>query len=378
MARVLFVMKYPLHRRDNLQVKFDGQMKAVRALGHEALCIGWNEDGLWLLGEGTQSLLFRSPWTKLPGYDHTLLFVDLMRAVKAVLQQEKIDLVYLRYMPTFGNALGAMKAVKAQGGKLVLEFPTYPREMENQRSLLRRPVFAYADRVLRRLMPLVDLVTAIGQPCGGQVEGRPAMDIVNGVDVERTPLRQAKPPGAEIELLCLASMAGWHGYDRILRALAAYDGGEPVRLHMVGGEGDGSLAAWQRLAQEENLGEKVVFHGPLYAKELDDLVARCDVGIGSLGMFRFGLSQGMTLKQRDYMARGLPFVYAAADPSLGEAAAFSFRVANDESPIAFADILDFARRTRRDPGLPAAMRAYAARHMSWESVLAPVLERVGL
>ena len=48
MASVLFLMRYPLERDDNLKIKFDGQMAAVRALGHEAACIGWDRRGLWL------------------------------------------------------------------------------------------------------------------------------------------------------------------------------------------------------------------------------------------------------------------------------------------------------------------------------------------
>ena len=32
-----FLMRYPLEKGDNLKIKFDGQMAAVRAMGHEAL-----------------------------------------------------------------------------------------------------------------------------------------------------------------------------------------------------------------------------------------------------------------------------------------------------------------------------------------------------
>ena len=130
MALCLFVMKYPLHLRENLRGKFDGQMAAMRALGHEVYCIGWNRQGMWLLGEGKQKMLMRCPLTRIPGYDHTFIFVDLMRAVRKVLKERKVDLLYWRYMPTFGNALGTAKAIKAQGGKLVMEFPTFPREEE--------------------------------------------------------------------------------------------------------------------------------------------------------------------------------------------------------------------------------------------------------
>ena len=376
MATVLFVMKYPLHEGENLKAKFDGQIAAMRALGQEVYTIGWNREGMWLVGQDGRTLLRRSRWTGVPGYSHTLIFVDLMAAVKAVLAQKKVDILYLRYMPTFGGAVKAMKKLKAQGGKLVIEFPTYPRETENKRSLLRRPVFAYTDRVLKRIHPMVDLYTAIGADCGEMLDGRPAMNIVNGIFVDSVPLHQPNHGVETLHLLALASMAGWHGYDRILRSLAAYTGSRPVHLHLVGADGDGSLAAWKALAEELKLMDRVTFHGPLYGDALNQVVARADVGIGSLGMFRFGFASGMTLKLREFMARGLPFVYAVEDPAIPEDSGFCLRVENAETPICMADVVAFGERATAEPELPGRMRAYARENMSWESVMRGVLERL--
>ena len=36
-ASLLFLMRYPLEKGDNLKIKFDGQMAAVRAMGHDCL-----------------------------------------------------------------------------------------------------------------------------------------------------------------------------------------------------------------------------------------------------------------------------------------------------------------------------------------------------
>ncbi len=56
MPAILFVMKYPLHCRDNLQAKFDGQLAAARALGWDAYHIGWDYTGLWLVGAEGRAL----------------------------------------------------------------------------------------------------------------------------------------------------------------------------------------------------------------------------------------------------------------------------------------------------------------------------------
>lgn len=375
MPTVLFVMKYPLHQRDNLQNKFDGQMAAAHALGWNAYCIGWDMQGMYLVGEGRRELLRRNRFTSMRGYDHTVIFTDLMAATREVMRRIPVDVLYLRYMPTFGNAIGAIRQLKAQGGRLVLEYPTYPKEEENNRFFLRRQVFRYTDHMLSRIHPMVDLYTLIGAPCGGTLDGRPAMNIANGVNVAALPAHMPNAGDAAVRLLALASMSGWHGYDRILRALASYTGSADVHIEFVGGDGDGSLTAWKALAAELKLENRVTFHGPMYGEALNALIAMCDVGVGSLGMYRYGISQGMTLKLREYMARGLPFISAVADPSLPDDPAFALHVPNDDTPIDMAAVVAFALNAKRDADVSRRMRAYALDHMSWEGVLRGVLER---
>lgn len=377
MANILFVMRYPLDKWDNLKNKFDGQMAAVETLGHKAYFIGWNREGLWLCHGETRERMLKSRFTALPAYDKTLFYVDLMRAVRIAAQKYTFDVAYIRYIRLFGNAPEALGMLKAQGCKLIMEHPTYPFENGKVNSLLRMPFFAYCDHVFARIEPLLDLYTLIGDPCGPQLHGIPAMNILNGVDVERLPLHMPRTD-KEIHLLALASMSRWQGYDRLIRALARCRERDLVTIHMVGGEGDGSLAAWKQLAQEVGVADRVVFHGELFGEELDRVTAACDAGVGGLGLYRKAQYQSMTLKLREYMARGLPFVYAVDDPSVPEEPRFCLRLPNDESPVSMDDILAFVRRARADVAAPADMRAYAAANMSWRGVMAAVLERVGI
>ena len=376
MPVILFVMKYPLHRRENLKAKFDGQMAAARALGWDTYCIGYDGHGMRLVGENASEPLCACPLSRVPGYEHTVIFIDLMRAVRKALQKKKIDALYLRYMPTFVNAVGAMRALKAQGGRLVMEYPTWPIAQENNRFFLRRQVFRYADRVLAKIDPMVDLFTLIGDKTEGTLRGRPAMNIVNGVNVEAFALHQPNREDPTVHLLALASMSGWHGYDRIIRSLAQYKGDADVRLHMVGGDGDGSLEKWRALSVELGLESKVLFEGPLYGDALDRRIAQCDVGVGSLGMYRYGLQSATTLKLREYMARGLPFLSAVEDPTLPDEPDFALKVPNDDTPISMEEVVAFARQAKQSSDTPARMRAWAMERMSWKGVLAPVLEKV--
>ena len=149
------------------------------------------------------------------------------------------------------------------------------------------------------------------------------------------------------------------------------------RLHALGLiERQVAIVRPEALAQLLGLTDRVTFHGPLYDETLNTLVARCDVGVGSLGMYRYGLAQGMTLKLREYLARGLPFVSAVDDPALPADADFALRVPNDDTPIDMNAIVAFAQKAKSDAELSARMRAYAQASLSWEGVLRGVLERV--
>ena len=368
-------MRYPLDGWDNLKNKFDGQMAAMEAMGHEAWHIGFDKQGMWLCRGKEKELLKTCALTSMPGYTKTFLYVDLMAALEKALAKKRFDLVYMRYMPVFYNAPAAIRKVKKSGAKFIVEHPTYPVENGRTTSLIRKPVFKYNEWVFGKLEPMIDLYTLIGDPCGPTLNGVPAMNIVNGVDVERLPMHKPRK-AQDVSLLALASMSHWQGYDRLIEALAAYEGDTDVVIHMVGGEGDGSLAALKKLAQERNVENKVVFHGEMFGEKLNALIADCDAGVGGLGLYRKKQFQSMTLKLREYMARGLPFVYAVDDPSVPENEAFCIRLANDDSAIDMAQIVDFAKNARKDAQTPALMRQYAKEHMSWQGIFKTVLEKV--
>ena len=74
MARILFLMRYPLDGWDNLKNKFDGQMAAMEALGHEAWHIGFDKQGMWLCRGSEKTLLKTCALNAMPGYTKTVLY----------------------------------------------------------------------------------------------------------------------------------------------------------------------------------------------------------------------------------------------------------------------------------------------------------------
>lgn len=370
MKSIFFLMKYPTCVPETLKRKFNGQMNACIQLGYEAWYLEWDGAAFQLVCMNTgEKQHVMNTTQKLPKekYYHTLYFIDMYRAAIKVLGMRTFDKLYIRFLPTFPPAVRFMKLAKKKGVNIIQEIPTYLGQGNDdgsvQPSFVRRVALKVSNAYARLAQRKVDLFTVIGVDAGGKLYGKPALNINNGIDVTAISLRSYQPQEDGIHMLLLASMCDWHGYDRMITALQNYKGDEKIILHFAGNDGDGSLAKWQQLAEGM---ENVIFHGGVYGEELDALISRMDLGVSSLGLYRIGLELGTVMKGREYMARGLPFIYAGEDPTIEKGHPYAVQVANNDSLIDMEEVVAFAKRVRRETDAAQSMREYARRHMSWE------------
>ena len=77
---------------------------------------------------------------------------------------------------------------------------------------------------------------------------------------------------------------------------------------------------------------QVIFHGQKMNEELDELFNEADFAIGSLARHRSGIDKIKTLKNREYAARGIPFIYSETDEDF-DPMPYIMKVPADESPI---------------------------------------------
>lgn len=97
----------------------------------------------------------------------------------------------------------------------------------------------------------------------------------------------------------------WHGVDRII-SLARFI--PEFEFHIVG-----------PIYESDNLNDQpknVFFYGEIYDMKLDEIMAKMDIGISSLGMERIGLTEASPLKTRQYLALGLPVISGIRDSAI--------------------------------------------------------------
>lgn len=379
MGKVLFVMKYPLEEQYSIIHKLNGQMQAVKELGHDVYFISFDRKQLYLNHAGSREIIKKTTAGSSKIYYHLISFYDLYIAAKKVIGSEKFDLIYFRYAPMNFMGYAFLKAA-ARLSRVVVEIPTFPPDSEKQKTALRRLYMKFSDFWWKKSAKYIKLFTLIGDKADSYM-GVPALNIDNGVSVDAVPLKSGSVSSdGKMHLLAVAAMSKWQGYDRIIRGLAEWDDpkAENYIIDMVGDEGDGSLLEWKKLALDCHLEKQVLFHGRLSGEALTRMYESARIGLGSLGMYRKGMDSGSVLKIREYMARGLPFIYANEDPALSDDMPWCIKFPNDGTPICMERVDDFILSLENCRDFGEKMRQYAKINMSWTAQFTRVFDALNV
>ena len=283
------------------------------------------------------------------------------------------DYIYIRYQGSSPMFLYLLWRLKARNPKMQihLEIPSFPYDTEY--AGLRDHTLGLVDRFFRRyLHHHVDHVVTFSRH--NRIFGIPAICTDNGVSVETVPMMESLPEPGSLCFLGVANLAFWHGYDRVIRGLAAYyaQGGQrEVRFLVVGGGKERERL--QRLASDTGMSEKVSFLGTLHGKALDAVFARSRLGISTLGMHRV-IKDTTSLKSREYCARGLPFVTDRQDPDFPVDFPFLYQAPASDEPLDIALLLAFLDDVEAIPDFRRKMRRYAEQHLDWNTKMQPVID----
>ena len=365
MKKLLYITRYSLYEEFNLKKKFDGQLSAFRNLGYDVYFIGFDRKHLYLVHNDEKTVYGKTHFG-VPSYLHTQFYNDLHKSAIKAIKEKGIDVVYWRSAPIFSSSCKVAEAAKEAGARLIVEIPTFPSSKENNLTGIRKAFSVYSDHYSDRFNALVDAYVVIGEDAHGEYNGKPAINIENGIDINNIKLRNPQYEKKTVHILAVSAMRYWHGYDRLIRSIAAYNGNYDVYLHLVGGLDGECAKEWKQLAVDSGVSDKVIFHGYLYGDELDQIADTCDLGCASLR--RKDYSHISELKTREYTARGLPFILSLKDDVFDKAEKeFCYTVSNDESIPDMNGIVDFALRIREDYGLIQYMRKFAEDNLTWET-----------
>jgi hypothetical protein len=116
----------------------------------------------------------------------------------------------------------------------------------------------------------------------------------------------------------------WHGFDKIEQMIKHF---KDYQFNIIGTDGKNS--------------ENVTYFGYLGEKEAAEVIRKCDIGIGTLALYRKKMDEASPLKTRQYLACGLSLIYAYRDTDLPESVPFALKLSNNEKNIDIKKIETF-------------------------------------
>jgi hypothetical protein len=302
-----------------------------------------------------------------------LRYNSFLKYLNEIIHLYKIDILYMRSSYPTKKMISIVK--NKQLIKL-LEYPTYPYEEEYKKIQPKLEHILFWNNKPKKIEDLVDLVVAVSAEKNLNVDEKFIL-IDNGIQLDSVKVKKQNKKNY-LNLLSIANVAFWHGYDRIIKGLHEYYKINPekeVFYHCVG-EGP-ELTNLKKLTKELNLEKYVIFHGTKTGEDLDKVVDECDIAFGSLGFHRTGLTGGSPLKAREYCARGIPFVIAYEDWDFSETFPFVYRIPKDDTPVDVSQVIKwYENLIKEHPNYSIEMRKYAEENLTWDAKMKPVVERI--
>lgn len=297
-------------------------------------------------------------------------------AILNYIDENKIDCVYMR---SYHNAdpflISALKRLKKKGVKVVMEIPTYPYDNEYRNTSLVMRLYLLRDKCFRYAMAkqLFRIVTFSDYQ---QIFNVPTINISNGIDFNSVKIKSGQGDiEGKINLIGVAEIHRWHGFDRLIKGLAIYYSekqNRDIKFNIVGYGDKAELSKLEQLVTDNNLEGKVVFHGPRYGEELNQLFDQADMGIASLARHRSNITNIKTLKNREYAARGIPFIYSETDSDF-DTMPYVKKIPANEEPINVKSLIHFLDSVSY---LKQDDIRNSIQHLSWKNQMAMVLESI--
>lgn len=369
--KILFLIFHGFDPNNGISKKISYQLEAFKANGHEAHLCYMDENGskrrivddavIADYGNGKKGkILKRTEFGSIVDY-----------SIK-----KQIEFVYIRSNHNANPfTIYMVKRMKKAGMKVVMEIPTYPYDQEYFDRWMQRQLIQ--DKLFRSLFAKqLDAIVTFTEE--DYIFGQKTIKISNGIDFDSIRLRKSiHHPNNEFHMIGVAEIHRWHGFDRVIKGLSEYYATPKVMkvyFHVVG-------YFFSPIEEEEithiikdnHLEPYVILYGKKHGKELDEIFDQCDFGIGSLGRHRVGISDIKTLKNREYAARGIPFIYSENDTDFDKKP-YVLKMPADETAINIEKIIHFYQNLKISP---QEIRN-SIENLSWKNQMKNVIEALNL
>lgn len=376
--RILFLIYHGFSDHSGISKKIRYQIKGLRDLGHKVFVCYYDYDN-----NGNKVRYIDD--NIIHNYGNNFLSgiiqrIDFSKISKFAIENN-IEFVYSR---SFINAnpftIDLFRKFKEHGIKSVIEIPTYPYDHEYDGATRKEKFELVVDKLFRKqLAKQTDRIVTFTDE--KEIFGQKTCCISNGIDFDDVPIKTKKTSNENrIDFIGVAEVHYWHGFDRFIHGIGEYykNGGNiDVYFHIVGGIAkremyDSPFArGFKDLTDAYNINDKIIYHGQLFGEELSSVFNECELAVGSLARHRCDIYKIKTLKNREYAARGIPFIYSEIDNDF-ENRPYIIKAPADESAIDIKKVIDFYEHLSTTP---EEIRS-SIKDLSWKNQMDKVIKRI--
>lgn len=282
---------------------------------------------------------------------------------------DKYDYIVLRYI---NMDFSAMRFIRKYGNKIITEHHT--DEIGELKS--GKKTFVSAIRLLleekispkfmSKVFGIIGVTEEIRKVELKKIKNKkPSIVISNGINVEDVEFTKYRVLDNELNIIFVASyFATWHGLDRVLEGLKKYTGKNTINMYLVGDLSDDDKITAEEIDDLfDNINIKIT--GKIFGDELDEIFEKSSLAIASLALHRKNMKEACALKTREYMARGIPFVYGYDDSDLEGSEEFTLKIENNDSFIDMENIISFVKKVNSISDISDAERKFAKDNVDW-------------
>ena len=366
---ILFLIFHGFDSNNGISKKISYQLDAFKSNGHEAHLCYMDEtvskqrivDNQVIIdyGNGIKGkILKRTEFNSIVNYA-----ID-----------NNIEFVYIRSNHNANPfTIHMVRRMKKAGMKVVMEIPTYPYDQEYFNRSMRKQLIQ--DKLFRnQLAKHLDGIVTFAEE--DFIFGQKTIKISNGIDFNSVILKkESNHPSNELHLIGVAEIHRWHGFDRVIQGLADYYKSQrDIKLffHIVGYFfSPVEKEELTRIITNNYLEPYIILHGKKHGAELDEIFDKCDFGIGSLGRHRVGIDDIKTLKNREYAARGIPFMYSETDTDFDKQP-YVLKMPANEQAICIEEIIKFYQSLN----ISSQTIRNSINHLSWNNQMKRVIDAI--
>lgn len=290
----------------------------------------------------------------------------------------KFDLIYIRHPRLNFAYIFILACTKILHKKcfIIHEIPTYPYDLEWNNKSLFEILLKTMDKISRLYLKyFIDLIVFIGGYKKKKIFGVRAIEIDNGVNIDDYQPYKKLKSSKNVNIVGVGNISLRHGYDRIIKAISKLkDTKYNVNFYIVGTGSE--LNNLKILSKKLNIyNSQIFFYGRKSGSQLDNIFYKSHVAVGNLGFHRIKVQNSNALKEREFMARGIPYIAVTIDQRIDMNKACVFQVAGSENEINLNLIIKKLKKKYLNKRFQY-MRDFAKANLNWENTLSPLLKEV--